>query len=386
MKVLGNLDIVKKSDVNVPFGAVIQNETDTQEGTPVIDDVLNDVLVNLYKLLVLTNETPTDDLDSDLTQYQIINALKKLPNSTNDVEQVLTVSGTTVSVDLDLSLLPNKYFFFGRPTENFSPTSSFTLQGNTNENFAFRSQGLSINASDELLVIIDIGGVRVYNLSPLNSTPKQIFTPLGTPIPYNNSSKIYYQESGKLFNDDLNIYDVQGIIRTELSDSTVLVNEMMIYSGHVLCFCFIPSSINYFFRQFELSDMTVSTAVTIVGATLGNSVDYSPYVLFNGVHLYISNASNTVVGDDRLDYFSYDTSLSKLTYNSNLNMENSFTKTTNNYVGTYFYTLINGVLKKYNSSVLLSTTTLPTSVGQLFSYKGEPYICTGETATKLILP
>ena len=119
MKVLGNLPITKKNDSNIPFGARIQNETSTQEGTPVVDDVLQDILSNSYKLLALTGISPTNNFDSEATQYQIVEALQKLPNATNDIEQILSLDGNVWSVPLNIDIIPNKYFFIARAEEKY---------------------------------------------------------------------------------------------------------------------------------------------------------------------------------------------------------------------------------------------------------------------------
>ena len=81
MKVLGNLPVNKDSNSIYPFGANIENETDTVSGTPVVREIYGDILMNLYRLLELTGVTPTDTEDNDSTQYQLVEALKKLPNS-----------------------------------------------------------------------------------------------------------------------------------------------------------------------------------------------------------------------------------------------------------------------------------------------------------------
>ena len=386
MKVLGNLDIVKKSDVNVPFGSLIQNETDTQEGTPVIDDVLNDILVNLYKILVLTNINPTNSSDNNLTQYQLVEAIKKLPNSMNDVERVLTVSGSTVSVDLDLSILPNKYFFFGKPTETFSPDSSWTLKYSDTILY-FSNQGLTFNSSDELLIVLDNLGVRAYSLtSLLIPVQSEIYIGLGNPLSYNNSSTMYYQESGNFFKEDLIMHDLETIIRTELENSTIVVLDMFVINGNVLCFCSIPSSISYFLRYFSLSDLTVSNSMAISGLSFGNGVDYTPYVYVDGLHFFISNNANTEFSDYKLACYLLNFGSDIMTFISTTTYNNTLQKTNNIVIyGGYIYSYISGYLKKYSGSSSPITTYLPIVSGQLFSFNNSNYIGSLDMAKKILI-
>lgn len=164
MKVLANLDLPKKTDANLPFGKTIQDETDTLQGTPIVADVLQDLFSNFYKLLELTGTAPTNQFDSNLTQYQIINALKKLPNTLNDVERVLTLEEETIwNIDIDFSLLPNKYFFFARASEDCVYGTSYSIKDAVGNEYDFTSDAFKTGC--ELLVIFDTDGVRAYPLS-----------------------------------------------------------------------------------------------------------------------------------------------------------------------------------------------------------------------------
>jgi len=129
MKVLGNLLVPKDSNSRYPFGSNIKNETDTEQGTPVVREIYGDPLMNLYRILELVGMTPTGTEDSDDTQYQLVEAIKKLPNSLNDIEQILTLSGAIWSVGFDLAYLPNKYFFVARASEDYVSTETYTFKG-----------------------------------------------------------------------------------------------------------------------------------------------------------------------------------------------------------------------------------------------------------------
>jgi len=126
MKTIKNIAVPQDSSAQFPF-STIKNETDTENGTPVIREIYGDVLTNLYKLLQVVGITPTNTEDSDITQYQILEALKKLPNSLNDIEQVLSLSGLVWNVPLDTDYLPNKYFFVARASDNYVSGTTYTF-------------------------------------------------------------------------------------------------------------------------------------------------------------------------------------------------------------------------------------------------------------------
>jgi len=163
MKILANLvSLVKRTDSNLPFGKTIQDETETQEGTPIIADLMQDFFSNWYRLLEMAKITPTDNFDGDSTQYQLVDALKKLPNDLNDVERVLTLDGTVWSVPFDLSILPNKYFFIARASEDYIAGTSYTFKGTGTETYSFTSKGFK--SGSQIIVVIDLSGVRAYLL------------------------------------------------------------------------------------------------------------------------------------------------------------------------------------------------------------------------------
>jgi hypothetical protein len=383
MKVIGNLDIVKKVDASLPFGAGIQNETETQEGTPVVDDVLQDLLLNSYKLLELTNIEPTNQFDDNATQYQIVDALKRLPNVLNDVEQVLSLDGSVWSVPFDLAILPNKYVFIARASEDYVSGVTYTFMGTTSIEYDLTSNGFK--SGDEILVIIDIDTVRVYSLSALSTTSENIYPVMATPIAYNDTNKIRYQEDGKMMDDFPSIYDLELIIKDEIGDSTLILNDVFITNGKVLCFCFIPSTIEYFFRQFNIDDLTVSSAVNLIDLSFGDSVDYSPYVFVSGLNIYITNNANNDNKDNGIKVCIYNTMDASITLNSTVELDASFVKTTNAVIKSQLlYTKISGVIDTYNlmTGEKINIGEFLGVSGQLFSFNNSIYHCTGEVAKK----
>lgn len=382
MRTIKDLAIPQNIDVKFPFSTIL-NETDTQDGTPVVEEIYGDVLTNIYKLLQTVGITPTATQDSDTSQYQILEALKLLPNSLNDIEQVLSLAATTWSVPFDLDFLPNKYVFVARASEDYVAGTSYVFKGSSATEYPFNSSGFK--ASDELLVIIDQSTVRAYSLSVLGSAASEVFTVMGTPIAFNDTAKVWYQDGGKLMSDVPSVDYLESIIRVDVSDGTVLLQDILVLNGYVLCFCLIPATNDYFFRQFILTDLSVSAAVSISGASFSNASDFSPYVYAKQGVIHITNDMNSTTDDFSISKFTYNPGGAVLTLASAIDLDVSFVKTTNAVIkGDLLYTFIEGVLESYNllSGAKISLGTYSGVAGQIFGFNGEVYFTAGEIGKK----
>jgi hypothetical protein len=385
MRTIKNLDVPQNSEAKFPF-STIQNETDTVNGTPVVEEIYGDLLTNIYKLLQSVGITPTETQDSDTSQYQILQALQQLPNSLNDIEQVLSLTATTWSVNLDLEILPNKYFFFARTSDAYVVGTIYSFEGTDENPIPFTSSGFK--ASDELLVIIDTDTVRAYSLSLLSGAKEEVFSVLGQPLSYNDSDKMYYFEDGKLYSDTPSINDLQTTIRNFLDDSTVIICDVAIIKGYVFCFCMYPSNmtIKYIFFQFDLTDLNTAIYVDVDGVTLQTSFDYSPYMYVNNdVKLFFTNNINFSTDGFKLMKFTYTPESHRISLVSENPVNSDFVKTTNAVIKqNYLYTLIGGDLKKYSltDETVENLGTFPNALGRLINFNGNTYFLNGETAKK----
>lgn len=387
MRNLEQLPIVKEVSADQPFGAII-NETDTNDGTPVVREVYNDHLVNHYKLLSEVGIASNGLEDGETNGYQILEAFKKLPNVLNDIEQVLDLSGTIFSVAFDLTYLPNKYVFVARASSGYVSGPSYTFVGNGsgNEIYSFSSP-TGFNASDELLVIIDQSGVRAYSIAGSSvSTPNEVFTVMGLPVSFNDSQKMWYQESGQLLSDVPSVSNLEATIRVDMSDGTVLVNDILIMGGYVLCFCILPVTNTYFFRQFPISDLSASNEVT--GTSFANVSDFMPYVYADSGFIYLTNGMNNTSNNYTITKMAYTPNTSALAFVSTIDIENTFVKTSNAVVvSDKLFTLTGGQLNSFNllsgTKTLLGTYNI--LIGNLFKFNGSPYFTTGNVAKKWTL-
>lgn len=380
MRTIKNISIPQNTDSKFPFGT-IKNETDTEDGTPVIEEIYGDILTNIYKLLQSVGITPTATQDSDTSQYQILEALKLLPNSLNDIEQVLGLDLTTWSVPFDLDFLPNKYFFVARASENYVAGTTYTFKGTTDTEYGFSSSGFK--SGDELLVIVDTSGVRAYSLSFLSGTATEVFSVMGTPIAFNDTNKMWYQEMGQLMSDVPSVDYLENIIRVDLSDGTILLNDILVMNGYVLCFCLIPATNTYFFRQFILSDLSVSLPVAIVGTTFDDTDDFLPYIYAQQGVVYVTNSMNTTADDNEVSKLNF--TAGNLTFVSTTTLDTDFVKTSNAVIKSgLLYTMILGVLESYSltSGVKASLGNYSGVAGNLFGFNGQVYFSSGEVAKK----
>lgn len=375
--------IDKEVSSDFPDGAIV-NQDDTRDGTPVVREIYNDILANVYKLLDLAGIEPTGLEDSASKGYQIIDALKLLSNDLNDSEQVLSLTGSVWSIPLKLSILPDKYFVFVRATEDYVSGSSYTFKGSEVTTYPFTSTGFK--SGDLLLVIIDQAGVRAYSIAgATSSSANEIFTVMGTPVAFNDTAKVWYQEAGVLMSDVPSSDDLEARIRVDVSDGTVLVIDMFVLNGFVLCFCIIPASNTYFFRQFDLQDLSSSDPVTISGTAFSNASDFFPYVYAEQGAVYVTNNMNTSANDYSIAKLTYNPGAATLTLYSVFAIDNTFVKTTNAAIkGTLLYTMISGALNSFNlsSGSKVSLGSYSGVAGQIFGFNGFVYFTSGEVAKK----
>lgn len=387
MKTLQNLNVPKDTSAQFPFGT-IQNETDTQEGTPVVRELYGDILTNLYKLLQITKETPTGDEDSDATQYQIINALKKLANSLNDIEQTLSITGSNVwTVALDLELLPNKYVFVARSGENYDSNETYTFKGSGAATLPASSPtGFSVN--DEVLIIVDQAGVRMYSLTALTGGASEgpTFTPLGAPISYNNTDKMYYFESGKFYNETPQIFNIEETIQNELLNGQIIVCDALVYGSKLLVMAFDPVESDYRLYLLDPLNPTASDELIYSGFSIPSGQDNQPYIFADDDFIYITNDFNNSSNDNLVSKYNLDINAGAIDYVGTINMGGSFKKTTNIVaLGGNIYTFVNGILNSYDrdtgaeTNVFLDYTLYQ---GVIFNFNGSFYYSKDEVAAK----
>jgi hypothetical protein len=388
MRTIKNLAIPQNADPRFPFSTIL-NETEVSDGTPVIEEVYGDILTNVYKILQVAGIVPTGTQDSDITQYQILEAIQKLPNVINDIEHSLLLTDTVWSVPLKLQPLPNKFVFFARASAAFNPAVDYTFIGNDSPTISYAiSCPSGFSSGDELMVVIDQSAVRVYPLSASSSSvasPDSLISiALGSPLQYNNSQTVYTFENGNLYSNSPTVATIESTLKTFTSDLSLMVLQVFVVRGRLLCFC-TNSSENYRFYQFELSDLT---SPVLVGYEIPDGTNYMPYCYTDGTSIFISNNGNDTSDDFILRKLNYFPTVPEMSNNSTITLENTFVKTTNGVMKpNALITLINGYLTSF-SLVDESKTLLGVydkAIGNLFYFKTSYYFGSGDIASKWLL-
>ena len=390
MKTLENLNVPKDTSTAFTFGT-IQNETATQAGTPVIRELYGDILTNLWQVLRVTNIIPTGDEDSNLTQYQLLEALKKLPNSHNDIEQVLTLTqGTTFGnarwdVNLDLSILPNRYLFIARAGENYNQSFTYTFKGSGLQVFPASSPtGFSVN--DEVLIVVDTSGVRRYSLTQItNQTTDVVSASLGTPLSFNDSDIMYYLDNGKIYTETPAIFNIQEAVRDFSGNSTLIVCDALVFNNKLFALSVDPGSIAYRVYVFSTLDLTITPTLATFSHFAPPGTNNFPYMFCDGSHFYFTNEFNSSNLDNRISKYLYDATANSFTLVSNTNMTLGFVKTTNSIItNNKIFVFIGSSLNSFDLSTGAIENVLvgfDLFYGMIFKFNGSSYYLKDEIAS-----
>lgn len=386
MKILKNLSVPQIIDaIKFPWGQ-IKNETETEAGTPVVKDIYGDILVNHYKLLQYSGIEANGLEDNEQNGYQILEALKNFVNVLNDVEKVVSLTGTEWTVNLDFSKLPDKYVFFARMSAAYQSGVDYTIKGTGDTTYSLRST-TGFNASGGAVVVLDRNQVRVYSLEPVvqNALP-QLFPVFGNPLAYNDSDMLYYAADGDFITDLPSTTDLQNKIRLLESNGDLYVNDILVLQGKVLCVVFDSNRIEYRFFHFDLADLnTDPEEVALTGVSMPVGTDNQPYFYTDGEFMYITNNVGQNVNDYELGKLLYNKEDAEISYVQGINLDNNFEATTNVVIkGGQLISFVEGELAKYNLSTGIKTSigVFSTILGNIFNYKNEVYYTNGEVAKK----
>lgn len=389
MRTIRNQDVPKNTDYNKFPNGGIKNETPTESGTPVIEEIYNDIVQNMYAIVRSAGLPFTEQQDNVEHGFQIVEALKLFSNSLNDVEQVLSLMAPfKFRLNIGFEILPNKYPVFARASESFAAnTPDFTIRGKTNNVEYPFSSTTDINSGDELLLIIDQNIVRCYNLSAIAQiqTQEQVFPVLGKPLAYNSSNKLYYFEEGKLLTDFPSLINIEEKLGN-FTSLEIKILDCFLIGNFLLCFCFQEQEEIYKFYQFQVNDTDQIVEVEVLGADLNNGENYLPYVYCHGNTVIISNAANASPDDSDFQAFSYDSFNAELSLNGDIVTFAGFVKSTNAVLHEdgNLYSLSENNLQKWNINTGAFTYfyQLNGFAGNLFCFNGSYFYCSGNVAQK----
>lgn len=376
MRNLTHLNVPKDTQAKFPFGT-IQNETPTQEGTPVFRELYGDILNNIWKIIELSGINFTGDEDSNDTQYQLVDALRKFYNELNDVEQNISLNGSVWNVNLDLSKLPNKYVFIGNVSDDYVSGTPYQFKG-TGATLISAISPTGFKATDEVIVVIDTAGVRIYSIASITATVASNINVLAPPLTFNDSDIINYLSDGRLFTNEPKTYNIQESIQTVEQNVNLFISDAVIYSGKLVCLVFDSTAVSYRVFTFPLTDLSSPVEVVYSGFAVSPGTDRQVYMYCDGTALFFTNNFNNSAND-------YDVMKISLTANTNtltlvstipLNAAN-FKKTTNTVINNNkLYHFVGSELKSHDLNALTVATVFDNYTlysGNLFKFKGEVY-------------
>lgn len=380
MKVLGQITEIANKEVNpkYPFGAAIQNKTETVAGTPIVREIYNDVLMNLYKLLQITKVNPTNQEDNNDTQFQIIDALKKLVGNYDKLAIIQMINGEFF-VNLDFSIIPDDFVCLAISTDNYINTE---INGSDNSPRIFESDGFLANE----IILLRFSSTKVTAYSFLNKSSSDIvYTNLGNPLAYNYSNLVEYKMDNWVLKNNYSYIDIENEIRQFTQDILLIVNYVFKLPGGYLIAVSKSGSANFLKFYYRTAQDTF-TEITTQGALNAPVNTNTPLILFDGTNVWISNSSGSNAGVNVFDKYTFDTITLKLIFSQRITLENSFLKSQNTCVkGNNVYQLYSGNLYRYDFAGELNLQfALINSNGRLFVLNGDIYYSTGEIARRLL--
>jgi hypothetical protein len=388
MRTIGNLPIPKKVGSEFPFNATIQNETATEQGTPVIEQIYGDLLMNFYKLMSLCGVTPSETQDNNLTQFQIIDALKLFSNELNDLNQLIKVDGLDLGVSFDFDLLPEDYIFIGKLAEDILASNNYTINGLGSNSYSINSN-VDINALQTVLITLKASGSTITLIDGLNSVNDNLINvSFERPLSFNNSNKMYYYFSGKIITDEPRAYNIQNTIQVYGSNLDLSVVDIIVHKNKLICLCFDSSATTYRIFCFQTTNLSVVESEVFIPSS--SSTNYEPYMFSDANHVYFTNSSSTLnisSADNEIGKFLFDETTFEFIPISDFELQDDFEKTTNTVISgssDYFYTFVSGNLWKYE----VSTATreflgaFNTIDGRIFKFNSKTYYTNGSVATK----
>lgn len=396
MRTIKNQTPVHNTDyTKFPDGGV-KNETDTNEGTPVVEEIYGDLFSNIYAYLRERGIVPNEIQDNQLNGYQLISALKRNVNELNDIERILVKNSVNSwSIDLDFSLVPDKYFIFARASESIDLSLENTITDSKGEVFPF-TPSVSFNQADEVLLIIDKSSfVRAYPLSSEQSSDSDnnrlLFNLMDLPLYYStvlDNEPIWYYDSGILFSDSFNSFDILSVVKRQF-DINHEIQEVFKIGEKFIFVVFDTVNLAYKFLNCLVNDFENLKEFSLSGFGVAEGGDFNMFTYCDGKNLYFTNGANSV--EDDFDVISAVINLdnNSLTFNFRVDLKISFQKSTNVVADAEkgLISFVNGFFKQFTfaGDSLDIGNGYPGNLGMIHKVNDSFYFTNGEVSKKINL-
>lgn len=381
MRTLRNFPYAQDSNTSKFPDGQIQNETATQDGTPVVREVYGDILTNIYKIVRDSGLDFNQLEDSEDNGYQLLEALKVFTNELNDLEQIITVGSTSLQVSFDVDNLPQNYVFIGKLSDAIVKDESYTFSSSGDNQIAFFAS-VDIPANSIVIVSIKSSTIEITPIVNQQNENGFLITPFTGVLSHNNTNTTYYLSDGYLINNTPISVNIQQAIRLFESDATIFVSDAVIHKSKLVVMAKSVDVDVYDFYLFDLSDL--SSVEEKLTYTQSGADDYSPYLYADNEFLYLSNNGNNSADDNVIDKIELNLASSPSVLNkvSEITLDTSFQKTSNAFIrNDEIYTFVNGNLNLYKSNGDVEFKLFLNNInGQLFVQNEKVYFTSGEIA------
>lgn len=380
MRTIRQLPIAQDSDIAKFPDGQIQNETDTVQGTPVVREVYGDVLTNIYAIMRDAGIEPNGDEDSSTASYQLLEAFKQFANSTNDLNQLITVSGTDLTIAIDVANMPNDFVFTGRLSDALTSGVSYSING-----ILTLTPNSNISASSFVMVVLNTSGCKIYDISVVSAT-NDVHIPFEYPLSFNDTDTPYYFINGRTLTDYPKGYNTESLIRTFNSNSNIKVLDAVVLKGYAFYLWVDNVTGEYKTQLSKLTDLNDFSATLSLNS---GTTDYNPFMFSDGTFIYFTNSNGSGVNQSANNYefnkYSLDLINNTLILVSNFSIDTNFEKTTNCFIkNDSIYTFIEGNLYQYpldgNSRTFIGFFNSVNGI--VFSMNDNVYFSSGEFGSK----
>ena len=389
MRSLKNLGLVHNQNYSLYPQGAIQNETDNVDGTPVVNEVYNDTLMNVYALLADRKVNLSNTEDNEVNGYQIIKALKLVFNEYSDSVQILSKPSANWFIDIDSKLLPEKAVLFVRSTDNMTANIDESLFDRAGEYLKI-SPRTNVKTGDDCVLIYDSSGGRIYSLNPVSVKESDIdnFVVYGNPIAQSNSLPlVWYFKDGILSNMQLEFYNIQETIRGQNGDLELEVKNVGQIGSRFLCLVYKPSNFTYSFVSFQNGNFNSPQPVSIIGFSQDatGTDDNQVNIYFQNDEVYATNKAGNSIENNEITKFIFNPQTNTLIYQLNFTVDNDFEKNQNTVVSETRLIYLNstGIISYDLNGGKLIKNTYNQLIGQLFRVGANLYFTNGYNASRI---
>lgn len=390
MRTLLSQNLVRDEDTTLfPQGAII-NETDTNEGTPVVREVYNDVLMNMYALVKDSGINFSFLEDNEVNGYQILAALKRVYNEFVDQYKVLTKQGNgTWLLDLNFSLIPKKTVFFVRVTDEIESDVSTILQGQNFAQYTLKTK-TKLKTGDDCILVFDENDSRIFSLNQ-GGSGKSINTSsiplLGNPIQdIANPEKIWYFYDGILSSLFPEFYDIKLLISAHFGVD-MAVKSVIQYNSYFIVLSYDDSTLKYHLGYFIENQFNNYIEIGFNNGDMSsNPTSDLNLMMFKGKEnqIFISNQNGNSNFDNIFSAFEFNQSTNTMVFIQDYNLDDSLVKNNNFAWSENILSLIvfeDAIIKQYSlDGSVIEYNHYNQLVGQALNIDGKVYISNNNNA------